>query len=183
MMSAIPRMMLLVFVVIVCMIAFAVLMAAIGLSFTIVKHNRSPICKKSVITAFVAVAVAAVSWVLNFGWYRFIMTFVAVPIVHGMVFLISDLFFCKYVDKSSSLLKLNIFYVLSYLLTYLFFPDGGDTGTMYFMFGLIHSDILSFVAFFISAIAFVCSVILLVVQIVMVIKLKKASFKSEVDIV
>ena len=54
-------------------------------------------------------------------------------------------------------------------------PDGTDVGEMYFFFGLIHSDVLSGVANFISSIAVIGHIVLFVMQIVEIGKVKKQS--------
>lgn len=119
------------------------------------------------------VIVAIVSWVLNMGWLRFIMTFLAVPIIHTIAFMIINNFSLSYVDKSVKLKRYVILSYTTYLLGYILLPDGGDVGTMYVFFGLIHNDIVASISYNISSIAFIGNIVLLVLQIVERKKIKK----------
>jgi len=109
------------------------------------------------------------------------MTFLLIPVIHGIVFFSLSIFFAVYVDKSPKMLKFNVFFIITYLLSYVFMPDGADRGEMYFFFGLIHNDSLSSIAFYISGISFIVHIVLFFMQIFEVRKIKKAKLISEND--
>ena len=52
-------------------------------------------------------------------------------------------------------------------------PDGGDYGSMYFFFSLIHNDTLSSVANFISSIAVLGHIVMFIMQLIEIKKIKK----------
>jgi len=136
--------------------------------------GKAPCSKIIIIITFVSILVAAAAWLFNFGWIRLFMTFTGIPIIHGMVFFVSNmLFFSKYAKCSDKILKWNMIFSVSYPVSYMFLPDGGDYGGTYFLFGLIHNDNLSPVASFISFAAFIVHVVFFVIQIVEVVKIKK----------
>ena len=153
----------------------AIAVAVTVLSIVKALTNSTPSYKKTVIAALISIAVAAASWVFNMGWIRFFMTFLLIPIVHAIVFLLSNLSFAKYTGKSSVMEKLNAFFIITYLISYLLMPDAGDIGEMYFFFGLIQSDNLSNIAFFVSNIAFICHIVLFVLQIIKINKIKQST--------
>ena len=63
--------------------------------------------------------------------------------------------------------------MITFLLCYIFLPDGGDYGEMYFFFGLIKSNVLSRIAEYIAEVAFIVHFVLFILQIVEMVKLKK----------
>ncbi len=160
------------------LIAFFVIAIAVvagGMIWAIVKarkENGSNYIKTIVITVS-SMLVAAVSWVLNLGWLRLFMTFFMVPVIHGIVFFIANLCFAKYIDKSTKMKKMNMLFIITYLIAYIILPDGGDEGGMIFFFGLIQNHILSFVAMYASYIAFIGHIILFIMQIEQVKKIKR----------
>ncbi|MBE7011992.1 MAG: hypothetical protein E7415_04900 [Ruminococcaceae bacterium] len=154
-----------------------------GVIWSIAKARKSGFrnSKRIVIWTVISIIIAAASWVLNFGWLRFFMTFLLIPVIHGIVFFSLSIFFAVYVDKSPKMLKFNVFFIITYLLSYVFMPDGADRGEMYFFFGLIHNDSLSSIAFYISGISFIVHIVLFFMQIFEVRKIKKAKLISEND--
>ena len=72
------------------------------------------------VVTFVSVIIAAFSWIFNMGWLRAIMTFLLVPVIHGLVYIFSNLIFVKYMDKSKKMRVMKVFFVATYLLAYLF---------------------------------------------------------------
>lgn len=159
--------------VILCVIALAVLVGGVFWSVVKVKKAKSSNYKKVVIWTYLSIIIATASWVFNFGWLRFIMTIMLIPVIHGIVFFVANLIFGAYVDQSPKMKRLNIFFVITYIVYYVLIPDGGDYGVMYSFFGLIHSNTVSGVSYSISTIASLCHGVLFVMQIVQVRKIKK----------
>ena len=126
----------------------AAILAAI--IYAIVKYIKRPKKNNSIkspktrnIPSTVCIVIAAVSWVVNMGWYRVIFTWIAIPIIHPIIFKIVNIRFARLVKLTGSTLKTKFLSVLScatYLLAYLLLPDGGDIGSTYMFFALIHSD-------------------------------------------
>ena len=113
------------------------------------------------------------SWIFNIGWYRLLLTFLAFPVVHYVLFAIINgksmvrLFFSK---------KLKIYLWISYstyIISYLSFPDGGDYGPMYVFFGLINNNHVIKVAGVLCAISFIAHIIVSVLQIIEINKIKQ----------
>jgi hypothetical protein len=133
------------------------------------KKDRNNSKLKYNLISILFVIIAIVSWVFNMGWLRFIMTFLAVPIIHTIAFIIINSFSLSYIDKSVKLKRyVNLSYI-TYLLGYLSLPDGGDVGPMYVFFGLIHNDIVANISYIISSISFIGNIVLFILQIVEII--------------
>jgi len=154
-------------------LAIVVIVGGIIWSIIKIRKNNSSKFKKVTIMTFASILIAAVSWVLNMGWVRFFMTILLIPVVHGIVFLLANLFFAKYIEQSPKMAKLNILFIATYLIAYLFLPDGADVGGMYFFFGLIHNDTLSTIAGSLSGIAVIGHIALFVIQMIEVFTIKK----------
>lgn len=122
--------------------------------------------RRVIILTWISLFVAALSWVLNIGWLRIIMTFLLAPFIHAIVFFAINFSVAKYVSQSPKIKKLNLFFIITYLLLYIFLPDGGDVGGLYLFFGLIHNDTLAYVGEFISSLAFVAHVVFLIMQVI-----------------
>ena len=163
-------------------IAVAVFIIVGGTIWVIVKARKNGFSnsKKVIFYTIGAIIIAAFSWVLNFGWLRFIMTFYLIPIIHAIIFFLANMFLAKYTDQSSKMQKLNSLFIIAYLATYVFLPDGGDIGEMYFFFGLIHNDIISYIASFVSRIAGVGHIVLFILQLVEINKIKKTISENNV---
>lgn len=133
------------------------------------KKDRNNSKLKYNLISILFVIISIVSWVFNMGWLRFIMTFLAVPIIHTIAFIIINSFSLSYIDKSVKLKRyVNLSYI-TYLLGYLSLPDGGDVGPMYVFFGLIHNDIVANISYIISSISFIGNIVLFILQIVEII--------------
>lgn len=133
---------------------------------------------KYTLISILCVIIAIVSWVLNMGWLRFIMTFLAVPIIHTIAFMIINSFTLSYVDKSAKLKRYIILSYITYLLGYILLPDGGDVGTMYVFFGLIHNNIVAGISYFLSSISFIGNIVILILQIIERTKIKKTTIRN-----
>ncbi len=156
----------------------ALIISGICLAVVKAKADNSVYHKKSVIRSLVLMGIVALSWVFNMGWFRFFLTIVSAPLIHGIVFFLVNMFVAGYMDKSRGVEKLNSLFMITYILFYLLFPDGSDTGEMYFFFGLIHSDALSSIANTLSAWIFTAHIILIVLQLIAIAKIK-ACTKAE----
>lgn len=142
------------------------------------RKNDTSDKKMVILLCVLSIVIAAVSWMANFGWIRFIMTFLLIPFIHAIIFFLTNLFVSSYVDKSRKLKMLNLFFIVTYLMFYIFLPDGGDIGGLYFFFGLIHNDTLLSIAEFILSIALPGHVVLFILQIIQVIALKKNKYNG-----
>ena len=50
------------------------------------RKNNSSNIKTMIYITLLAIFIATVSWVLNMGWIRFIMTFLLMPFIHAIIF-------------------------------------------------------------------------------------------------
>lgn len=118
-----------------------------------------------VLQTLIAFTVLALSWVLNIGWIRIGLFF---PILlHLLLFTYANRYYARYVAKSSRLFsfihKANLG---TFLLSYTFLPDGGDTPeSEHVVFGLIRNHSFIDIAYPITLIVFVLNISLIVLQI------------------
>lgn len=134
-------------------------------------HHRQSIVYFFLMIATVIIMMA--SWFLNFGWLRLFLTWIPLPIIHILAFLIINSIILQ---KLSLSVKLKIYTAMSYvtfLLSYFLFPDGGDVGGMYFFFTLIRNDMLVDIAFALCGVSLVTHIIFTVLQIIEYCKVKK----------
>lgn len=164
---------LLTLLIIAFVVAIVVIIGGTILGIVKARKNNSFNSKKVIFRTVGSITIVAISWILNFGWLRFFMTFLLVPVIHGIIFFLANVFFAKYIEQSSKMSKFNLLFFITYLISYLLLPDGGDIGEMYFFFGLIHNDAFSIVANFISSVAGTAHIILFVLQIVEMSRIKK----------
>ena len=136
--------------------------------------------KTSVIISLLSIFVVAVSWITNIGWMRIMLSFFLVPFLHAIYYFILNLAICFFVGQSKSLRLMNLLFSITYVLSNLFFPDGGDAGPSYFFFGLVKNDVLSDIAYVICVVSFVLHIILIALQLISVFRLKKQRIQTEV---
>lgn len=117
--------------------------------------------KKLSLLTVICVAVVILSWIFNMGWIRFALVFIPLPFVHTLAFLIINTKAAKKIPEFPKLKKMLMYSCLTYVLTYLLLPDGGDVGGMYMFFGLIKNDAIVSVAFYLASAAAVASIALL----------------------
>ena len=134
---------------------------------------------KTIILSIILILLVSISWVFNMGWLRIIMTILFIPIIHSVVFFFMNLCSARYFNESKRVKLLNVYFILTFLIAYFLMPDGGDYGEMYFFFGLVHSDILSAIACFVSTMAFVGHIVLFVMQIIEIKKIMKNTKESQ----
>jgi len=126
-------------------------------------HSESVIYGISMVLCII---VMIVSWCMNMGWYRFILTFFAVPVIHAVGFAVMNGIFLFKLPYSGKLKVYTIFSYVTYLLTYICFPDGGDIPTKYVFFGLIKNDTVAEVFGVISLISMVAHIVFAILQII-----------------
>ena len=122
----------------------------------------------------ICIFVMLISWIFNFGWLRVFLTWLSFPVIHAVIFGIIN---GKSLLKLHLSAKLKIYTLLSfvsYIISYFAFPDGGDGGTMYVFFGLLHGDAATSVAFTICYWSFITHLVITVLQIIelIIVKLK-----------
>ena len=125
-----------------------------------------------ILTVLCAVA-ALISWIFNFGWLRVFLSLFGFPLFYGAFFCFANSMAAARLAEMDAMKKYIPWSCITYLLAYLCFPDGGDTGEMYVLFSLIRSDTVSTVALCLSLAAFVANIILLILEIIMASKWKK----------
>ena len=81
--------------------------------------------KKHMLFMIASIMIAAASWVINLGVLRIFLTFLLIPILHGSVYLVCNMWLLQHLEFSVKMKKYNLLFVITYLLTYLLFPDGG----------------------------------------------------------
>ncbi len=128
------------------------------------KGNGCGSTKKWRMLAILSVVIMSLSWIFNMGWFRVILTWIPLPLIHTIVFLLINI---KTANKVSSFKRLKKYIILScitYLLPYLLFPDGGDAGGMYLFFGLVRNDTIANIMMYIVPIVFVVNIAVLIFE-------------------
>ncbi len=125
------------------------------------------------ILSVLCVIIAAASWLLNLGWMRFFLTLIAVPFIHAIVFFCVNNFAATYAEKSKKLKICTIISYITYLISYLLLPDGGDTGGMYVFFGLINNETITNICFLVCSFAVQVHIIFVILQIAFANEAKK----------
>lgn len=128
------------------------------------KANGDQTAKRwyKIIIIFVIIAIA--SWILNMGWFRVFLTWIALPFIHTVAFLLINMKSANRVSSYKKLKKYMILSCMTYLLPYLLFPDGGDGGGMYLFFTLIRNDTVANVMMYIAPIIFVVNIAVLILE-------------------
>ena len=130
----------------------------------IVKANGNRISKKWYLIIISSVFVMLASWIFNMGWYRVILTWIPIPLIHTIAFLIINIKSANRVSNYKFLRKYIILSSVTYLVTYLFLPDGGDVGGMYAFFTIIRNDIITNIMMYISLVCFVVNIAVLFIE-------------------
>lgn len=127
----------------------------------------------AVLFSLLSIALAAFSWITNLGWIRFILTILLIPFVHALAFVTMNVCASKYVNCSKTMkVSVWLFYI-TYLCTYIFLPDSGDHGPMYMFFGLVRSNSVANIAYYVSMGAFMMHIATFIVQMVQISDYKK----------
>ena len=116
------------------------------------------------------IIIAAISWVMNFGWYRVFLTWFPIPLVHTVAFAVLIHKAVYLMSRYKRFRIYSIFSHITYLASYLLFPDGGDMGPGYVFFGLIRNDAAYSIAMPISLTCFGVNVIIMAIMAVDVIR-------------
>jgi hypothetical protein len=101
------------------------------------------------------------SWIVNIGWYRIILTWIPIPLIHTVAFIIVNFKAIRNVAHSDKLKKYISWSWATYLTAYLLFPDGGDDGAVRVFFNLIRNDVLCTIAMCAAIICFCANVAVL----------------------
>lgn len=138
-----------------------------------IKKLNHPEIIKYYLLMIICFFIMAASWIFNIGWYRLILTLLAFPIVHYVLFAIVD---GKALLKLFLSKKLKIYTLISYttyIISYLSFPDGGDYGPMYVFFGLINNNDIAKTASVLCVISFIAHIIVSIFQLIEMSKIKR----------
>lgn len=97
--------------------------------------NKSKI--KQNIACMVCIIVTTVSWILNLGWNRIMLFMFGMPATYALVFILVNDFAASYSSKAPRLKVYTVLSYITYLFSFLLFPDCGDYPPAYVFFGLI----------------------------------------------
>ncbi|MBQ2827151.1 MAG: hypothetical protein IJF13_07990 [Clostridia bacterium] len=144
----------------------------IRLLLKIIKLKQPRIITYYVIMILCILTVAA-SWILNMGWYRVILTWLAVPFVHPVIFAVINGNVLPNLIYSAKLRVYTLITYITYVLMYAFFPDGGDVGSAYVFFGLINNSTAVHILGVLSTVSLIVYIIFTILQIIENGKVKK----------
>jgi len=91
-----------------------------------------------IVPSVIAILISAAGFFLNFGWYRFGMLYMLVPVWYTLLLIVSSVASVPIIRTSG---KIKLCYAVShicYIASGLLMPDGGDEGPGYFFFGLVN---------------------------------------------
>ncbi len=144
------------------------------LPFKLKKQNHSGSIKCYVFMLLCLLVMVA-SWLLNVGWFRVLLTFLAFPVIHAMVFGITNGKAILQLHNSPKLARYTWIAQATYLLFYMFFPDGGDVGPMYVFFGLIRNNTAAEILGMFSGVSLATHTVVTVLQLIEMHRIKKAA--------
>ncbi|MEE0944014.1 MAG: hypothetical protein UIM24_00995 [Clostridia bacterium] len=130
----------------------------------------------TIIMSIICILVVASTWLFNLGWLRLFMSAVVIP--HSVIFVFMNLYSAKYFDKSKKVKMLNVIFVFTFLIAYVFMPDSSDINS-YGFWGLIHDEQILNVAELISTIGFIVHITTFVIQLLQTEKIKKISKENK----
>lgn len=160
------------------MVVLLLVGAAVAIIFTVknimasVRMQQKTRLLYSTITAL-CIPLAALGWILNFGWARLLFTMTMVPFFYTAIFLTVNMMCAKKVEGSLILKICMPISFISYLGWHIFLPDSGDSGVMYTFFGMIRD--INVVSFFdrVSMVLGLIGIICIVVQLAVLIRERK----------
>ena len=163
----------LLFGVVEIVVTLAVVIFGVKKIIELMKKHQFFKYKKPLVISFICIFIAALSFIFNIGWFRVMMFMTLIPIIHPIIFVITNIYSSQFSKEYRGLKLTNFLFIITYLIFWIMFPDGGDVGPGYFLFGLVRDDDLMAVAFVVSALAGVAHIALFVAQIVQILLIKK----------
>lgn len=150
-------------------ISAVVIAIVIGLRYVLkeLKGDKNTNYKASkgwLVITILSVVVMALSWLFNMGWYRVILIWIPLPLIHTIFFLVINIRASGKVLAFPKLKKYIILSCITFLLGYLIFPDGGDVGGMYLFFSLIRNDTVANIMMYVAPIIFIANIVILVLE-------------------
>ena len=141
-----------------------------GLVYTIrlllkIINLRQPQTTRYCIIMVICILIASASWILNMGWLRLILTWFAVPFIHPIIFVVINSKALPNIIYSAKLKIYTLITYITYVLMYVFLPDGGDIGPMYTFFGLISNDLAVNVLTVLSEVCLIAYITFTILQI------------------
>lgn len=148
-----------------------------------VKAKKSGNYTKIIYNALTAVCIiiAALSWVLNLGWVRYIFSLAMLPVLHCILFWFIENYAASY-SQNSKILGISIFIsYVTFIMFYIFLPDFNEQRTIFALFNTITSTTAIDMCFYISMASLILNTATLIFQIIfcMIIKHKKINSKYE----
>ncbi len=119
------------------------------------------------------ILIVTASWILNMGWYRVILTWLAVPFVHPVIFAVINSKALPNLIYSAKLKIYTLITYITYVLMYAFLPDGGDVGSTYVFFGLINNGTAVHILAILSTVSLVAYIVFTILQVIESGKVKK----------
>ena len=153
-------------------VCFIIFLWSLILCILKVKNTKFEGKKNVVLMSVGCIVVALASWALNFGWLRFVMTFLFVPLTYGAIFFTVNIIAGKCFKSSPMLKWCNILYVITFIGANVLYPDVAGTvkgvGDTYFLFGLVKNSPSMETVQQIANILIVVHAVLFVVQLVLI---------------
>ena len=110
MLANVDKRLLLALLIAVTVIAVVIIVGGVFLAIVKARKRNSPQIMRSIFFTIGAIIIAAISWIYNIGWLRFVLTFLAIPIFHAIAFFLTNFFSAIYFDKSEKLKKQSVLF-------------------------------------------------------------------------
>lgn len=124
----------------------------------------------------ISILISLVGFVTNFGWYRFMMTYMLLPVWYPLLLIISSSAAAATIKKSGTVKVIYLLSHILYVVSGLAMPDGGDDGSAYVFFGQIKCGDYGLEA--VAVTMFVYALALIIVQIIIARDHRKALEKQ-----
>ena len=109
------------------------------------------------------------SWFMNFGWYRVFLTWIPIPYIHFILFLVINSLAIFCLKRSKPLKVMYILSNLTFMFAYFAFPDGDDFGGSYMFFTLIRNSKIIAIAEIAAIVLFAINVLILFIEVIFLI--------------
>jgi len=157
--------------------AFFVISALAGVPFLLYKFaSRNRIRKPEkvyIILPIVCLLISGAAYIFNMGWIRLIFTVFGIAPLYAVLFLASSFYAADCMKEDRPIRVYTIISYVTFSLTYMLLPDGGDYGEEYFFFSPVRGSEFSSIAFLLAMLCAIVGFIFIVLSFFRTRKLKK----------
>ena len=142
------------------------------------RHIQKP-RKLDIILPLILWLLAAAAFILNIGWFRVFLIVFGIAPLHAILFLLSSFYSADVISESRAIRIYSIISYVTYPLSYMLLPDGGDYGGAYMFFSIIKNEVVVNIASVLVAPCFIASAVFIILQFIASLKFKKGKKRNE----